>query len=257
MTISLVENKLIKQLNLLKKNYGLLGIKSEFEAEGSSNNDVARLRSFTNKLNIKMFVKIGGVEAVNDIYSCVELGIDGIIAPMVETKFGVKKFLDIFDKIKLKKNPMLSINIETKTGVENLNDILKYSYGKIQNVTIGRSDLSSSYFNKKIYPNSKFILKKINSIANQAKKYKIRTTVGGSVNAETIKIYSKIKSIKKKINRIETRKVILPTNFFLNKIGALKNALKFEEIYIIQKKETSDLKLSSEILRLSNLGTRK
>ena len=56
MTISLVENKLIKQLNLLKKNYGLLGIKSEFEAEGSSNNDVARLRSFTNKLNIKMFV---------------------------------------------------------------------------------------------------------------------------------------------------------------------------------------------------------
>ena len=152
---------------------------------------------------------------------------------------------------------LLNINIETKTGVKNLREILKYSSGKIQNVTIGRSDLSASYFNKKIYPNSQFILKKINLIANEANKYKIQTTVGGGVNAETIRIYSKVKSIKKKINRIETRKVILPTNFFLKKKDALKNAIKFEEIYIIQKKEYSDLKLSSEILRLSNLNIRK
>ena len=50
-----------------------------------------------------MYVKIGGVEAVNDIYNCLELGIDGIIAPMVESKFGVKKFIDIFKKLNLKK----------------------------------------------------------------------------------------------------------------------------------------------------------
>ena len=50
---------------------------------------------------------------------------------------------------------------------------------------------------------------------------------------------------------------MLPTSIFLNKKLALNNALKFEEIYIIQKKELNDMKLASEISRLSNLGTRK
>tara|TARA_B100000700_G_scaffold328998_1_gene448791 strand:- start:1283 stop:2053 length:771 start_codon:yes stop_codon:yes gene_type:complete len=251
------EENLVKQLTILKAKYSLIGIKSEFEAEGSSLGDISRLRSITNKLKIKLYVKIGGVEAVNDIYNCIDICVDGIIAPMVETKFGAKKFLDIFDKIKLKTNPALSINIETKSGVENLKEILKISSGKIKNVTVGRSDLSGSYFSDKVYPNSNFILKKIRYISNEASKHNIITTVGGSVNAETIKFYSKIKNVDKFLSRIETRKVILPTNSFLKKPGALKNALKFEEMYIMQKKELYDLKLSSEILRLSNLNTRK
>ena len=90
-----------------------------------------------------------------------------------------------------------------------------------------------------------------------ATKYKLKTTVGGSVNAETIRMYSKVKNINKLINKIETRKVMLPTNIFLKKKAALKNALKFEEMYIIQKKEMIDLRLSSEIIRLSKLNTRK
>ena len=46
------EAELINQLKLLKKNYNLVGIKSETEAEGSSYIDIARLRSLTSKLNI-------------------------------------------------------------------------------------------------------------------------------------------------------------------------------------------------------------
>ena len=90
-----------------------------------------------------------------------------------------------------------------------------------------------------------------------ASKHRLTTTVGGSVNAETIKLYSREKNLDKYLTKIETRKVMLPTNSFLKKKYALENALKFEEIYILQKKELYDLKLSSEILRLSNLSTRK
>ena len=114
------DNQLEHQLRLLKKNYKLIGIKSEFEAEGSSLGDIARLRMITSSLNIKLYVKIGGVEALNDIYNCLDLQVDGIIAPMVETKFGLKKFLEIFDRLKLKKNPSLTINIETKSGIDNI-----------------------------------------------------------------------------------------------------------------------------------------
>ena len=71
------EQKLIDQLSVLKKKYNLVGIKSETEAEGSSYSDIARIRSITNKLGVKLFVKIGGVEALNDIYNCIELSVDG------------------------------------------------------------------------------------------------------------------------------------------------------------------------------------
>ena len=251
------DNQLEHQLKKIKKNYKLIGIKSEFEAEGSSLGDIARLRMITSSLNIKLYVKIGGVEALNDIYNCLDLQVDGIIAPMVETKFGLKKFLEIFDRLKLKKNPSLTINIETKSGIDNIKDILKHASGKINNVTIGRTDLSGSYFKKNIVPNSNFILDKIKLVSKMATKYKLKTTVGGSVNAETIRMYSKVKNISKLINKIETRKVMLPTNIFLKKKAALKNALKFEEMYIMQKKEMIDLRLSSEIIRLSKLNTRK
>mgnify|MGYP001200192024 CR=1 FL=1 len=254
---SSTSQKLFSQLRVLKSKYGLEGIKAEFEAEGSSFNDVARLRVILSKLNIKMFVKIGGVEAINDIYNCLELGVDGIIAPMVETKFGAKKFIDIFKKLRLKKNPHLSINIETKTGVKNLNEILKLSAGTINNVTVGRSDLSSSYFKPFITPNSQFILNRIEVVSKMTKKYGITTTVGGGINFETIKTYSKIKKLKSLISRMETRKIILPTKSFLKKRNALSTALKFEELYILYKKEMLDLRISSEISRLSILKTRK
>ena len=96
------EHNLFKDLKILKKKFSIQGIKAEFEAEGSNQFDIYKLRSLTNKLDIKLYIKIGGVEAVNDIYFCVEVGADGIIAPMVESKFAIKKFLDIINKLRLR-----------------------------------------------------------------------------------------------------------------------------------------------------------
>ena len=35
------------------------------------------------------FVKVGGCEANTDIYNCLKIGVNGIIAPMVETPFAI------------------------------------------------------------------------------------------------------------------------------------------------------------------------
>ena len=43
------------------------------------------LLSITNKSNTKLFVKIGGVEAINDIKFLLNINVDGIIAPIFET----------------------------------------------------------------------------------------------------------------------------------------------------------------------------
>ena len=62
---------------------------------------------------------------------------------------------------------MLSINIETRNGYENINKILNRAIRKIDNITTGRSDFSSSYLNSKINQNSNIIN---NAIVNISKK---------------------------------------------------------------------------------------
>ena len=42
--------------SIVKKKYSLIGIKAEFEAEGSTHSDIFLLRSITNKVKTKLFV---------------------------------------------------------------------------------------------------------------------------------------------------------------------------------------------------------
>jgi len=251
-----LEKNLIKSLKDLKKNYGLKGIKAEFEAEGSSLSDINRLRRITSKTGVQLYVKIGGVEALRDVYDCYESGIDGIIAPMVETSFAAKKFLDTISKFHFKNRPKLTINIETITGFKNLDSILKILSGNLNNITIGRSDLVGSLFNKHINVDSKIIINLIKKIFNTSKKYNIPVTVGGGVSNTTFEIFKKDSFLKKNIKRIETRKVIFDLKKFTTKKNAIEKAMEFEKLYILSKKEFIDLRMNAEIIRLSKLTSR-
>ena len=250
------EHNLFKNLKILKEKFSIQGIKAEFEAEGSNQFDIYKLRSLTNKLDIKLYIKIGGVEAVNDIYFCVEVGADGIIAPMVESKFALRKFLDSINKLKLRKKPHLSINIETINAVNKIEEIIKLAKGNINNITIGRSDLSSSYFKDNISQNSLIIENKIFLVSKKAVQSRLTCTVGGGIDMNTIKLYRNNKNIKL-VNKLETRKVIFLKSTMLRNFNALNAALDFEKNYVLYKKEINNLKLKSEISRLTKLQTRR
>ena len=250
------EHNLFKNLKILKKKFSVQGIKTEFEAEGSNQFDIYKLRSLTNKLDIKLYIKIGGVEAVSDIYFCVEMGADGIIAPMVESKFAVKKFLDSISKLKLRKKPHLSINIETVNAVNNIEEIIKLAKGNINNITIGRSDLASSYFKDNISQNSLIIENKIFLLSKKAAQSRLTCTVGGGIDMNTIKLYRNNKNIEL-VNKLETRKVIFLKSTMLRSSNALNSALDFEKNYVLYKKEINNMKLKFEISRLTQLQTRR
>ena len=250
-----IENLLKKRIISLKKK-GLFGIKAEFEAEGSSLRDIINLRILTLQTNTKLFVKIGGAEAINDIKKCIELNIDGIIAPMIETEFALSKFIGFFKKKNFTKLPHLSINIETKEVVKNLSKILIKSKVFINNITIGRTDLSKSLEKKaKIDPDSSRIYNMAIGVAKVSKKYSFDVTVGGSINFNTLKNLNNKIAIKN-ISRIETRKVIFPIASFLKK-GVLDEALDFEEKYILYKNHITENDLANDNSRLAILKTRK
>ena len=99
-----LESSMYQQLCKLRDEYNLQGIKAEFEAEGSSFRDLMRLRRLTSKAGVKLYLKIGGVEAVRDIKDALEIDVDGLITPMVESKFGAKKFYDSLKKAQQEKS---------------------------------------------------------------------------------------------------------------------------------------------------------
>ena len=62
-----------------------VAIKQSLEDEGASFQDISLMRKISKKLKLKLNVKIGGCEAKNDIFFCISISTDGIVAPMVES----------------------------------------------------------------------------------------------------------------------------------------------------------------------------
>ena len=80
--------------------------------------------------------------------------------------------------------------------------------------------------------------------------------MGGGIDMNTIKLYQNNNNIKL-VKKLETRKVIFLKSTMLRNSNALNAALDFEKNYVLYKKEINNLKLKSEISRLTKLQTRR
>ena len=86
---------------------------------------------------------------------------------------------------------------------------------------------------------------------------KLTLTVGGSLSRDSIECFRDgSKDWSRQITNLETRKVILPTNIMLGKEGALKEAIKFEELYLRFKFGVEELMVKSDRERLAKLKDR-
>jgi hypothetical protein len=141
--------KMFHLLKDLKENHGVIGIKAEFEAEGTRINELTALSEVVYRAGSEIFLKIGGCEAVSDIDLSRFYGVKGVIAPMIETPFALKKFAGAIKKVYGNEQidgTQFLINIETKTGYENIDDILSApEMDLMDGAIIGRVDLSASY----------------------------------------------------------------------------------------------------------------
>ena len=162
--------------------YGMLGIKTSFEDEGQDFRKIIKLRFLTAKNNLKLVIKIGGCEAKTDIILSESLSCDEIIAPMVESKYSVKKFK------KCDTHLTKGINLETITACNNIDDIIKECDG-INSFVIGRVDLVGSLDKDRGVINSKEIYNICFAIFTKLrKKYgnSIKIGMGGSINKNSL-----------------------------------------------------------------------
>lgn len=222
-------NSLSANLTFLKK-CGAIGVKTSFEDEGAHPINVYKLRSVTNKVGLDLTVKIGGVEARTDFNLAIDIGVDSVVAPMVESEFALSKFTSFSTEYNISKG----INIESLQGVQNLDSMLRSDVmDMIDYICIGRVDLVSSLNKDRDYIESPEFLEIVSDTLVQIKNKNKTTCMGGSIDINT---YDYIKSLydKKLIDKVETRYIIFKVNdiFLSNYEDCIINAHKFEHDYM-------------------------
>ena len=251
-----LEQKLSNQL-LKLKDLGVCAVKAEFEAEGATFRDILRLRLLTVKRKVPLYLKIGGVEALRDLKDALDLGVDGVIAPMVESPFGVVKFSEAVESVFGGRKLFKSINIETREAVERIDEILEVARGKVDNVTLGRTDLSRSYFDSVIQPESAFILDLIERLSYKIQSAGLILTVGGSLTSKSVHSFEERKELfGSRLSSMETRKIVFPASLMLENKNIIKESLRFEEIYLRFKLECEAWLSKGDQERLTKLKVR-
>ncbi len=192
------EFKCSKILTDLVENEGLIGIKTSFEDEGATFNETIRLKEVCNQSKVKLNLKIGGPEAIRDIKDLSIIGVKGVVAPMVESAFGLKKFIDSVNKTlpeDIVSALQLFVNIETQQAVSNIDSILAIKESdSLYAITVGRVDLVSSMGKDRSHVNSDEVFKMTKSVFTKVKEKGLKACVGGAVSIESLNFLKKLNS---------------------------------------------------------------
>ena len=238
--MNVLEKEMTLLLKDLKENYDVFEIKAEFEAEASRMVELARLKDVTGSAGLGLIMKIGGVEAITDIYNCLTIGVVGIVAPMAETPYAISKFLNAivhFVPEDNKEDIEFAVNIETITTYKNIDEILNLEkIGLLSSITIGRVDFTGSMGLDRSSVNGKEMFEICRDIFKKAKAKGLKTALGGAISAESIPLLKQLNE-ENLINKFETRKVVFRNAAVNNNIeeGIMK-AVKFELLWLKSKK---------------------
>ena len=208
-------------------------IKSELGAEGLSREDIIRECNFSEKLQKKYLVKIGGCEARSDINFLNNIDIINIVCPMIETSFAMQKFIENSNVGKFQN---LGITIQTKTAVANLGEILDSAI-QLSSLYIDRTDLSKSLGIRDV--DCPDMLEICAQIAKDAHGRNIQVTLGGSISEKTREQIKLQPKLFKHINNVETSKAIFSLKLFLEDPETLSQASALENTLLSKRIKSS------------------
>ena len=254
------ETKCVKIQNDLIENEGLIGIKTSFEDEGALFNETVRLKEVCNQAKTKVTLKIGGPEAIRDLKDAYIIGVKGLVAPMVESPFGLKKFIqatetyiptDVLDSLQL------NVNIETITAVDNVIEMLDTDEStKLYGVTVGRVDLVSSMGKDRTYVNSDEVYKMAKLVFTKAKSKGLKACLGGAISIESLDFLKKLHS-DGLLDKFETRYAIFDPSISLKHLSrALSKAQLFEYEWLQAKHEYYTILANQDIKRIHMIQDR-
>jgi len=256
-----LEKKMVQTLEDLQKNHHVIGVKAEFEAEGTRLEEALRLKEVVTRAGLDLTIKIGGCEALKDMYDAKTIGVNAIVAPMIETPYALKKYMQAaqfaFHEDE-REDVSFLINIETITGFNNFDAMMEIPEAKnLAGIVLGRVDMTGSMGLSREYINSDEIFDIANALADKTQKYGKKLIIGGGVSAQSLSFFEKLP--KNSLTKFETRKVIFDAQKALKcshaDAGILK-AVGFELMWIKNKHNFYGMIYNEDKARLEMLENR-
>ncbi len=259
--MNLLEKQMVETLIDLKTNHHVVGVKAEFEAEGTRLEEALRLKEVVTRAGLDLAIKVGGCEAIKDMYDARTIGVNTIIAPMIETAYAMKKYVMatkfVFPDEERKEIKFL-INTETITGFNNIDDMIQSEYFKdINGIVLGRVDMTGSMGLTREDINSNEIFELANVLATKMQKLNKDFVIGGGVSAHSLPFFKKLP--QNSLSRFETRKIIFDAKKALEDKNADKGILKavgFELMWLKNKREFYKMIFDEDAQRLNMLEAR-
>ncbi|TGU70050.1 citrate lyase beta subunit [Geomonas terrae] len=255
-----LEKRMVEALVDLRENHHVTGVKAEFEAEGTRMEEALRLKDVISKAGLDLTVKVGGCEALLDMYNARAIGVKHLVAPMVETPYALHKYLGA---VKLAFPPEerdevdFLVNIETIDACRNFGKMLELpEIAELDGVVLGRVDLTGSMGKDREYVNSPEVLGIAREIFSQAKAKGMECVVGGGVSKETVPFIKELPAGF--VDRYETRKVIFECPAALSDgydKGILK-AVGFELMWLKNKRDYYGMIYAEDNQRIVMLESR-
>lgn len=249
-------------LDLLKKGrdqYGVVALKAEFEAEGTRPDEFMRLLELARRADLKVALKIGGCEAISDLLASRLYGVDYIIAPMVESKYALSKFIDAKNKTHgdAKCGTEFLFNLETETTLRNLDEMLPLAKHGVDGIVFGRVDFTLSRGLPRDAINDRSTTDAVLKVARACADEGLDLVVGGAVSTAAVDALREIQAIR--LDRFETRKIIFDGGAILRDSIAdgIQNAVDFELEWLKNKRDYYQSIAQEDAARIAMMESRK
>ena len=225
----LIANLRARLLQLKHQNH-IVALKTGTEVEDMDAGEIAMMREISRQANgqfMPLVVKIGGPEARRDMRECLAIGVDVMLAPMVETVYALVNFVETAEALmrETKTQAKLAMNLETATAVANLDAMIATeAFRRLAQVTIGRGDLSKSM---NLAVDDEEVLRTTRNVLTKLNRQGKLTSVGGGLSVHNIANMSEVLPSA----RFNTRHVALNNSaeFARDAARNLTEALHFEQ----------------------------